>query len=173
MQLSKNKPSLQGEAENIGGRPTFSTLVGVPGVEPGTSSLSGTRSNQLSYTPYCAPRLRRAFRRASPRGMSGAGFKCVNLARQAGGGNRVRTGDPELAKLVLYQLSYAPSTFAAPASSDRLIPAPWRIRRRRPSYKRNHAFRTGNGMTCATRCKNDHCAAVTAFCPVNRTFDLS
>ncbi len=26
-------------------------LVGVPGFEPGTSSLSGTRSNQLSYTP--------------------------------------------------------------------------------------------------------------------------
>ena len=25
--------------------------VGVPGLEPGTSSLSGTRSNQLSYTP--------------------------------------------------------------------------------------------------------------------------
>ena len=28
-----------------------SGLVGVPGLEPGTSSLSGTRSNQLSYTP--------------------------------------------------------------------------------------------------------------------------
>ena len=27
-------------------------LVGVPGVEPGTSSLSGMRSNQLSYTPF-------------------------------------------------------------------------------------------------------------------------
>ena len=26
-------------------------VVGVPGIEPGTSSLSGTRSNQLSYTP--------------------------------------------------------------------------------------------------------------------------
>ena len=26
-------------------------LVGVPGIGPGTSSLSGTRSNQLSYTP--------------------------------------------------------------------------------------------------------------------------
>ena len=26
-------------------------MVGVPGFEPGTSSLSGTRSNQLSYTP--------------------------------------------------------------------------------------------------------------------------
>ena len=54
-------------------------MVGVPGIEPGTSSLSGTRSNQLSYTPKS-------------------------------GGNRVRTGGPELAKLVLYQLSYAPIT---------------------------------------------------------------
>ncbi len=27
-------------------------MVGVPGLEPGTSSLSGTRSNQLSYTPF-------------------------------------------------------------------------------------------------------------------------
>ena len=26
-------------------------LVGVPGLEPGTSSLSGKRSNRLSYTP--------------------------------------------------------------------------------------------------------------------------
>ena len=56
-------------------------MVGVPGIEPGTSSLSGTRSNQLSYTPKS-------------------------------GGNRVRTGDPELAKLVLCQLSYAPIEIA-------------------------------------------------------------
>ena len=26
-------------------------MVGVPGLEPGTSSLSGTRSNHLSYKP--------------------------------------------------------------------------------------------------------------------------
>ena len=26
-------------------------MVGVPGLEPGTPSLSGTYSNQLSYTP--------------------------------------------------------------------------------------------------------------------------
>ena len=26
-------------------------MVGVPGIEPGTSSLSGMRSNRLSYTP--------------------------------------------------------------------------------------------------------------------------
>jgi hypothetical protein len=31
--------------------PATRRLVGVPGVEPGTLSLSGTRSNQLSYTP--------------------------------------------------------------------------------------------------------------------------
>ena len=29
----------------------FAEMVGVLGVEPRTSSLSGTRSNQLSYTP--------------------------------------------------------------------------------------------------------------------------
>ena len=57
-------------------------LVGVPGVEPGTSSLSGTRSNQLSYTPGCV-----------------------------GGGNGTRTRDFQLAKLALYQLSYAPVVF--------------------------------------------------------------
>ena len=50
MQLSKIKPAKKA------GKPFaclgFSTgLVGVPGIEPGTSSLSGTRSNQLSYTP--------------------------------------------------------------------------------------------------------------------------
>ena len=57
-------------------------VVGVPGVEPGTSSLSGTRSNQLSYTPGCV-----------------------------GGGNGTRTRDFQLAKLALYQLSYAPVVF--------------------------------------------------------------
>ena len=34
----------------------FSYMVGVLGFEPRTSSLSGTRSNQLSYTPNRASR---------------------------------------------------------------------------------------------------------------------
>ena len=64
-------------------------LVGVPGIEPGTSSLSGTRSNQLSYTPASGNR--------PPRPPTGGG-----------GGSRARTGGIQLAKLALYQLSYAP-----------------------------------------------------------------
>ena len=55
-------------------------MVGVPGLEPGTSSLSGTRSNQLSYTP----------------------------AVESGGATGTRTLDIQLAKLALYQLSYSP-----------------------------------------------------------------
>ena len=54
-------------------------LVGLTGVEPVTSSLSGTRSNQLSYKPNVI-----------------------------GGGSRIRTGDMLLAKQPLYQLSYTP-----------------------------------------------------------------
>jgi hypothetical protein len=57
--------------------PPAREVVGVPGIEPGTSSLSGTRSNQLSYTPYFAHRLRLARRRASPR----AGWLAMRSSR--------------------------------------------------------------------------------------------
>ena len=77
MQFSKIETAGTAEIGGITGR-----LVGVTGVEPVTSSLSGTRSNQLSYTPGCV-----------------------------GGGNGIRTRDFQLAKLALYQLSYAPGTF--------------------------------------------------------------
>ena len=71
--------SFQRSNRRNGGNPGTENMVGVTGVEPVTSSLSGTRSNQLSYTPG-----------------------------GVGGGNGVRTRDFQLAKLALYQLSYAP-----------------------------------------------------------------
>ena len=86
MQLSKSYPALRRGNPIV--RQDCSRLVGVPGIEPGTSSLSGTRSNQLSYTP--APPQHRP--------------QCFH----SGGGSRGRTGDIQLAKLALYQLSYAP-----------------------------------------------------------------
>ncbi len=55
-------------------------MVGVTGVEPVTSSLSGMRSNQLSYTPFI----------------------------QNGGGKRDRTDDLLNANQALSQLSYTP-----------------------------------------------------------------
>ena len=55
MQLSKIDPAEAGKSEFAPIAALW--LVGVPGVEPGTSSLSGTRSNQLSYTPaFCRSR---------------------------------------------------------------------------------------------------------------------
>jgi hypothetical protein len=56
MQLSKTDPPGGGgnrrDAQGAeAGPPPSRGMVGVPGVEPGTSSLSGTRSNLLSYTP--------------------------------------------------------------------------------------------------------------------------
>ena len=65
--------------------------MGLTGVEPVTSSLSGTRSNQLSYKPV-------AF---------------------AGGGSRIRTGDILLAKQALYQLSHAPTSSGRPPQGRR------------------------------------------------------
>ena len=67
-------------------------LVGSSGLEPPTSRLSGVRSNQLSYEP------------------SSSHFRLLPLSPilKNGGGKRIRTDDPLLAKQVLYQLSYTP-----------------------------------------------------------------
>ena len=59
-------------------------MVGLGGLEPPASPLSGARSNHLSYRP-------------------GA------LDNQPGGADRDRTDDPLLAKQVLSQLSYSPN----------------------------------------------------------------
>ena len=63
-------------------------LVGSSGLGPPTSRLSGVRSNRLSYEPIL--------------------FRAPPLHFFSGGGKRIRTDDPLLAKQVLYQLSYTP-----------------------------------------------------------------
>ena len=65
-------------------------VVGLSGLEPPTSRLSGVRSNRLSYKPIFS------------------GLVLVNKA--FGGDMRDRTADPLLAKQVLSQLSYTPIT---------------------------------------------------------------
>ena len=60
------------------------TLVGLSGLEPPTSRLSGVRSNQLSYKPLA--------------------FYSVT----GNGDGEIRTQDPLLARQVLSQLSYTP-----------------------------------------------------------------
>jgi hypothetical protein len=45
--------------------------MGVPGLEPGTSVLSGLRSNQLSYTPLASLRKsKRALSKTNPYGVN-------------------------------------------------------------------------------------------------------
>ena len=63
---------------------SFSTQMGLSGLEPPTSRLSGVRSNQLSYKPLA--------------------FYSVT----GNGDGEIRTLDPLLARQVLSQLSYTP-----------------------------------------------------------------
>ena len=73
----------------------ISQSVGLSGLEPPTSRLSGARSNQLSYEPVC--------------------FRLVilrPLPLSLGGDEGIRTLDPLLAGQVLSQLSYTPELFS-------------------------------------------------------------
>ena len=63
--------------------PPGAKVVGLGGLEPPASPLSGVRSNHLSYRPGCS--------------------------HPDGGASRDRTDDPLLAKQVLSQLSYGPA----------------------------------------------------------------
>ena len=65
-------------------------MVGLPGLEPGTSSLSVTRSNQLSYKPASGgiPTDTRLYHQHL-------------FVTQPGGASGTRTLDPLLAKQVL------------------------------------------------------------------------
>ena len=70
---------------------TSKRVVGLGGLEPPASPLSGVRSNHLSYRP--------------------------SIAFPDGGASRDRTDDPLLAKQVLSQLSYGPDADFEPRDS--------------------------------------------------------
>ena len=77
------------------------SMVGLSGLEPPTSRLSGVRSNRLSYKPISW------FERWFP--TRPLVFPASAIAfHRTGGDERVRTDDPLLAKQVLSQLSYTP-----------------------------------------------------------------
>ena len=82
-------------------------VVGQTGLEPVTPRLSSVCSNQLSYRPFL--------------GDGAGGCLAAGGFGDASGGNRIRTGDPLLAKQMLYQLSYAPELFRETASRRRKI----------------------------------------------------
>ena len=68
-------------------------MVGLDGLEPSTSRLSGARSNHLSYKPFsCAD----------------SSHLSVFPVPRYGGDDGIRTHDPLLAGQVLSQLSYTP-----------------------------------------------------------------
>ena len=66
--------------------------MGLSGLEPPTSRLSGVRSNRLSYKPFSCSEVRQRFSPFFP----------------PGGDEENRTPDPLLARQVLSQLSYTP-----------------------------------------------------------------
>ena len=99
--------------------------MGLNGLEPSTSRLSGGRSNQLSYKPLFNPLVISAYsflfpdRQCPSLGSLPVGFPqrlfkplirgyLSSSHLSLGGDNRDRTDDPLLAKQVLSQLSYTP-----------------------------------------------------------------
>ena len=78
----------------------LSSLVGLDGLEPSTSRLSGARSNHLSYRPL--------FRWPLVRSIASLSLKTARVLPENGGDDGNRTHDPLLAGQVLSQLSYTP-----------------------------------------------------------------
>ena len=96
--FSKNTTRLGASRSNLACALHPENVVGLGGLEPPASPLSGVRSNHLSYRP-------------------------VVLACR-GGASRDRTDDPLLAKQVLSQLSYGPGVRLKPLSDPFVLRRP-------------------------------------------------
>jgi hypothetical protein len=91
--------------------------MGLTGLEPVTLRLSSACSNQLSYRPESAAHRRILGLRLSIFDLEQLARKCAFSKSEIGnrqseikpGGKGIRTPDFQLAKLALYQLSYAPT----------------------------------------------------------------
>ena len=87
----------------------FSYLLGLSGLEPPTSRLSGARSNQLSYKPAAVPQPNSSFLQLIFFFNSRPWSLCVLPSSPfPDGDDGIRTHDPLLAGQVLSQLSYTP-----------------------------------------------------------------
>jgi hypothetical protein len=75
-------------------------MVGLGGLEPPASPLSGVRSNHLSYRPSVPWK---------DRAVGAIPYSPAASRACTGGADRDRTDDPLLAKQVLSQLSYSPN----------------------------------------------------------------
>ena len=87
-------------------------MVGLDGLEPSTSRLSGARSNLLSYRPVFPFPFRSS---KASRGFAPSPYLTI------GGDDGIRTHDPLLAGQVLSQLSYTPSVSLLP------FLGPWKL----------------------------------------------
>ena len=89
--------------------PASDEPMGLSGLEPPTSRLSGVRSNLLSYKPIC------------------------RLFFPANGDEEIRTLDPLLARQVLSQLSYIPAWDNLKILPAACSPTPSPVQYHRPS----------------------------------------
>ena len=103
------------EARTLSFRPfaLFRVLVGLDGLEPSTSRLSGARSSHLSYRPISHLALGSLHYADSCQSLIATfSFSNFVLRRkpliEIGGDEGIRTLDPLLAGQVLSQLSYTP-----------------------------------------------------------------
>ena len=124
-------------------------LVGLDGLEPSTSRLSGARSNHLSYKPLlcvdsshlpypcCLSSVRSLGFFRHREWISEFPLNFPELGRRTlsgGGDDGIRTHDPLLAGQVLSQLSYTPIPRALFFSKT--IAGPWKLNNKRnvPSF---------------------------------------